>query len=378
MPYPANAGPLGFPLFQTAADDSGHFLFVSFGREEEGHLVAGSHEIMFRVLDFVVRISVDVVGEEADGLHVREKTGGVGQVLYLDGGKEGTGRFQIPLRKGLENVHPEAHLFGGGIVLGHRVGGRTEEIPEVGEDEGRHEGIQVYDAEDIAVGVEHHVVHLGVAVTDALGKFPFAVQAFRLAHFFLKGKELLQDGLYFGLGHAAGGIGLDGFMELAGTEFHVVEIGDGFTQGVGNIGKHGFKIAEGLARKVRVLGIYGFVSISVFDEDGEAPITGSVRPVGLAGLLAREEPKDFAVDVRVPGKFPADMGRGTVYIVLKEFDVLKNSVVYLLKDIMVRSVRLYQEGVVDKSVSEGLDFQDIPLNVKMLYYGFHRLSVFAM
>ena len=120
-------------------------------------------------------------------------------------------------------------------------------------------------------------------MADALGQFSFAVEALRLAHFFLIGEEVLQDGLHLGIGHAAGFVCLDGLVQLAGAQFHVVEVRNGLSEGVGDIGKHGFESSEGLAGIVGILGIDGIEGEGVTDEDGNTPVGFSVGPVGFSG-----------------------------------------------------------------------------------------------
>ena len=45
--------------------------------------------------------------------------------------------------------------------------------------------------------------------------------------------------------HTSGGIGGHGIVQLLQAELHVVEVGDGFAQRIGNVGKHGLEVAEG-------------------------------------------------------------------------------------------------------------------------------------
>ena len=154
---------------------------------------------MLRVLDLVVSVAVDVVGKEAHGLHIREEAGRIGQVLTLDRGQEHLCRAYVSTGEGLEDIHSEVYLFQLRGVLGNRVGGGAQEVSEVGEYERRHHGVQVYDAQDVALGVEEHVVDLGIAVADALGELALAVQALGLAHLLFERQKIIQDGTHFGL-----------------------------------------------------------------------------------------------------------------------------------------------------------------------------------
>ena len=198
-------------------------------------------------------------------------------------------------------------------------------------------------------------------MADALGELSFTEKAFGLAHFFLKRKEVFKDGLYLGFGHSAGFVGLYGLMELTGTEFHVVEVRDGLSKGVRDVGEHCLKRAESLSGIVGVFRIYGFIGEGALDEDGNAPILLAVYPVSLAGFLAGDEGKGHLA-------FLPDMGRGAVYFVLQKLNVLENGVVDSLENVIVGAVCLYKEGVVDETVAKGLDLLYIAFNGKKFYY----------
>ena len=103
-------------------------------------------------------------------------------------------------------------------------------------------------------------------MADVFGQFPFAEQALCLAHFLLVGKKVCKDGLHLRQGHAAGGVGLYGLVQLAGAELHVVEIRNGLSQLLGDIGQHGLELPEGLAGVVGVLRVHRVVGVGIGDE----------------------------------------------------------------------------------------------------------------
>ena len=82
----------------------------------------GANQVVLRILDFVVGIPVDVVGQEAHALHVGEESSCVGQILYLDRQQEALGRFQIALSEGLEDFHVERYVAQFGVILQSRIG----------------------------------------------------------------------------------------------------------------------------------------------------------------------------------------------------------------------------------------------------------------
>ena len=72
-------------LGELFCDEGFHFGQVLLGALEELELSLGADEVVFGILDFVVGVAVDIVCQEAYGLHVREECCCVGQVLYFDG-----------------------------------------------------------------------------------------------------------------------------------------------------------------------------------------------------------------------------------------------------------------------------------------------------
>ena len=202
---------------------------------------------MLRILDAVVRVSVDIVRQETDGLHVREQHGRIGQVLPLDLCQEDGGRLQISFRKGLEYRKIEMDVPEIPVIFRAGVGRRPQEIPEIREDETRHHRIQVDDTEHIPVRVEQHVVDLGVAMADPLRKDSLPVHPLRLAHFPLACLHLLDEIPHGWVPHPPHRVRRDGFAQLAGTEFHVMEIRDRLAQRLFQIREHGLEAAESLS-----------------------------------------------------------------------------------------------------------------------------------
>ena len=91
--------------------------------------------------------------------------------------------------------------------------------------------------------IEHHVVHLRIAVAYAFRQFAFAVQAFSLAHLFGTFLQLIE--VFFHFVHSTGGVGSHGISQLLQAELHVVEVRDGLTQFIGNIGQHSLEVTKG-------------------------------------------------------------------------------------------------------------------------------------
>ena len=112
-------------LGKLPCDKLTHGRIVVEHRVEERELVVGTHKIVLGILDFVVGVAVDIVGEETHGLHVGEEGGGIGKIFNLYGEKETLGALEISLGEGTEDVHVKFHLVDCGIILGHLVGSGT-------------------------------------------------------------------------------------------------------------------------------------------------------------------------------------------------------------------------------------------------------------
>ena len=197
---------------------------------------------MFRILNLIVCITVNVIGKETHTLHIGEQCGRIRQILYLHRQQERFGRLQIALCESLEYLHIEIHVGEVFVIFQPRIGSRTQKIAKVGKYKTGHHRIEINDAEYIAVFIEHHIVDFRIAMANTLGQLVFTMQAFRLAHFIGATLNFIQKIPHFP--HTSGNIRRHSIMKLLQTEFHIVEIGDCLAQTVGNIGKHGLEVAE--------------------------------------------------------------------------------------------------------------------------------------
>ena len=159
---------------------------------EQSHLRTCTHEVVVDVFGLVIRVTVKVICQETYGLHEREHASCVRQVLTLDVREESSGGLDVTLREGLEDVHVEADLACIRFILGGSIRSCPQEITEVGEYIARHDSIQVNDTENVAVLVEHHVVHLRIAMADAFRQFAVSVKLLGLAHFHAMLVDVLQ------------------------------------------------------------------------------------------------------------------------------------------------------------------------------------------
>ena len=195
---------------QFAGDKFFHFGSVCLDALQQLELVASPDKVVVGVLYFIIGVAVDVVGEEAYSLHVGEQRCGIRQVFDFHRGEKSFGARQVAFGECLEYLHVKLNAVNIGVVLGELVGTGAQEVAEVAEYEARHHGVEVNDAEYVAVVVKHHVVHLGVAVADSFGQLALAVEALRLCHLLGAGLQLVKNG--FHLRHSAFGVGLNRVM----------------------------------------------------------------------------------------------------------------------------------------------------------------------
>ena len=185
-----------------------------FDALQETDLIGGALKVVRGVGDLVVRVAVQIVGEEAHALHVGEESGSIGKVFDFQLGEETVGTLEVTAGEGFEDVETERHIVEVRIVFARGVGSSAEEVAEVGEDERGHHGVEVDDTEHLAVAVEEDVVDLRVAMANALGEFAFAVEAFALGHLLFTLTDFVEQGFHLGLLDAAGFVVGDGFFEL--------------------------------------------------------------------------------------------------------------------------------------------------------------------
>ena len=103
---------------------------------------------MLGIQNLVIYIAIEIVGQEAHALHVREQCHGVRQILNLDWCEETLCRLKIAVSEGLEDLRSEMDLGEVRLVLRRCVGCRAQEIAIVGEDVGWHDGVEVNDTEE--------------------------------------------------------------------------------------------------------------------------------------------------------------------------------------------------------------------------------------
>ena len=187
----------------------------------------------------------------------------------------------------------------------------------------------------------------------AFFQFAFTIEAFLDTHGFGAFFDFLDQIFHFV--QTAGDVALYCIVELLQTEFHVMEVRDGFTQrAFRNVGQHGLEIAESLASFVGKFRVNLFVALAVRDEQTNTPIAVSVEIIQFV-IFCRKESQDFAVDVAFTFffQFLTDMRSNYLDIVLQHIHICKDQVVDALQHVFDFTFFVcYFQRIVNVSVSE--------------------------
>ena len=174
---------------------------------------------------------------------------------------------------------------------------------------------------------------------------------------------------------AAGGILFDGLDQLAQAEFHVMEIGNRFSQRLIQVGKHRLEVSEGFPGIIGILRIDSLVGIRIRDENGDAPVFFAIEIPCFFLPFHRDEPKGFPVNVRLAGsdQLRADVFRHRTDVVLQQIHVRKDGVIDMLEDI-IGTVPFRNDlvSVINQPVPERRNFLDCSPDVEMSGYFFQR------
>ena len=357
------------------ANEGFHARSGLFDALQQADLVAGALEVVRWVRGLVVRVAVQIVSEETHALHVGEECRSVGQVLDFDFGEEAACAFEVTAGEGFEDVETERDVVKVRIVLARGVGRRAEEVAEVGEDERGHHGVEVDDAKHVAVAVEEDVVHLRVAVANALGQLAFAEEAFALGHFLLTLADFVEQGFHGGFVDTAGLVVGHSVIELLNAELDVVEVLDGFAELCGEVGEHGLELGEGFADNGGILHAHAALGGGVGDEHHHAPILFTVVIVVFA-IVGGHETQHLAVNVGRAGCFEllANVAGDFDDVVHQQIDVGEDGHIDVLQHIVgAVAFGFHCIGGVDQPVAEGVNVTHFALNGEMGYDVFQLL-----
>ena len=330
---------------------------------------------MLGIGNLVVGVAIEIIAQEAHGLHIREKCSGIGEMRNLDVGEK-TCAFEIAAGKCFEDLHVEANAAKVGFIFGSGVGRGAQEVAVVGEDEVGHHGVEVDDAKHSSLAVEEDVVHLRVAMADALGQESCTMEAFAFAHRFGPLLDAVDEVAH--LGYPSSPIAADCLTELLKAKLHIVEVGNGFAQLDGDICQHILEFSEGKAGKVRILGIDHIETLRIGDADHQSPIRFAVEMVVFT-FVGGKESKHAAVEVfdALLFQFLANMIGDSDDVVHQHIHVFEDVMVDALQYVVGRVIALGDDAecVVDVPVPKRLHGSGFPFDVESRNYLLFLLHV---
>ena len=227
----------------------------------------------------------------------------------------------------------------------------------------------------VAVAVEEDVVHLRVAVANALGQLAFAEEAFALGHFLLTLADFVEQGFHGGFVDTAGLVVGHSVIELLNAELDVVEVLDGFAELCGEVGEHGLELSEGFADNGGILHAHAALGGGVGDEHHHAPILFTVVVIVFA-VVGGHKTQHLAVDIGGAGCFEllANVAGNFDDVVHQQIDVGEDGHIDVLQHIVgAVAFGFYGIGGVDQPVTEGVDVTHFALNGEMGYDVFQLL-----
>ena len=134
---------------------------------QEGNLVAGADVVVAFVTAAIIDIVIEVIGEEAEGLHIKHELSCIGEGLFFDGGQHFVHLAEITADDGLEEDLADFYTGDLAFFFGYGREVSAEHIPDVADKITGHDGIQIDDAEALAILVEQDIADLGIVMGDA-------------------------------------------------------------------------------------------------------------------------------------------------------------------------------------------------------------------
>ena len=166
------------------------------------------------------------------------------------------------------------------FIFRSRISGRTKEITEIREYETWHGCIQIDYTQHLSVFIKQHVRYLRITMADTFRQFPFPIQTFSRTHFFRIFFNFIYKRLHFL--HASCRILCHSLTQLLHAEFHVMKIRDSFTQFLGKVGQHSFKLTKLHTYQIRRFRSYCFQCLRLRNEHAHTPVTFSIKIICLS------------------------------------------------------------------------------------------------
>jgi len=320
---------------------------------------------VLRESDFVVHITVQVIGQEADSHDVGHQHRGQVEELILLLCYHGLYLFQVATGKSFVGFSIELYFIKILFILGCGVGDGPDGIPEIVKKDAGSDGVQVNNRAGF-VTPEKQVVNFGVVVGNALWNLSGVHQLLDELQFLATFSVEVQDVLY--LFHTTGLVGFNGFVQLPEAEREPVEVLDGFgkTGGI-QTGAYAVEPSKGTAgfAGLAVLG-NDFNGMALPDEIHHPPGTLHLVHYQVATGADRQQGRDFQLGIL---GFQVFLDHEMVFhqsIGFGEYIHINS----LQDEVVLFPVQGNLEGIINMAIAEGLQLCDYPRGEKLCDDGF--------
>ena len=309
---------------------------------------------MGRISGLVIGVTVDIIRQETNALHIRKQLHSEGKQLAFDGKKEVMCSLNVAFCEAFHHIPAQRNMVNVGVILSGCVGSCAKKVAIVRENETRHDRVKVDDTQHSARFIKEHVVHFRVAMADTFGQSALTIEHFGTAHGLGMGLQKVDQRANFG--QSAGHVGQNGLAKLAYSQLHIMEVGYGLAQSLVNISEHRFEIAEGQPGIIGILGCDLGETLCPGNEDREAPEVSFGRfMIGFA-RMSGDKTEHTTVDIRhaCSQKLLPDMPGYDLDVVLQQCHIGENVMINALKHVVMWGTFAHDDlvSVVDKSVSK--------------------------
>ena len=294
---------------------------------QKGDLVAGADVVVAFVTAPIIDIIIEVIGQEAEGLHVKHEFPGICKRLFFNRGQHLVHLAEITADNGLEEDLADFYTGDLAFFFGYRREVGAEHIPDVADEITGHDGIQVDDAEALAILVEQDIADLGIVMGDAEPEARVGANGFVLCYDLVLRFQVTDE--LTGFLDALRIAFLQREPEVLVTAGKVMEAGQGLMQPVrGETGKQAGKLAEFSCCFISLRMIVDHVDgDGVLDKRIKAEILVGGQPDEVLTIAGRYGPWEKDIGIKL-----SEIGADQVDIVCDQRRVGKDFAIDLLKD----------------------------------------------
>jgi hypothetical protein len=312
---------------------------------QKGDLVAGADVVVAFVAAAVIDIVVEVIGQEAERLHVKHELSGIGKGLFFNGGQHFIHLAEITADDGFKEDLADFYTGDLAFFFGYRRKVSAEHISDIADKITRHDGIQVYDAEALAILVEQDIADLGIVMGDPESEARVGTNGFVLSNDLVLRLEVGDE--VTGLLDALQITVVQGKPEVLVTAGKIMKAGQGLMQLVcGETGKQTGKLTE-------LSGCFISLCVIVYDVDGDGILDKRIKAEIFVGgqsdevltVAGRYGPWEKDIGIMI-----SEIGADLVDIVCYQRRVGKDFAVDLLQD-KVALLTPDEPGTIDEAAT---------------------------